>query len=684
MPTPVKNAEYVFYVTLTDSATNEFKAGPTIAAGDFQISKDGGAYNNLTNLPTVSPAGSVSVKIVLTVAEMDAGVVTVFGSDIAGAEWDDVFIPVEIPIANTDLIYQALGGTALTSLTHDANLFDQIRTAMMVIESQRVAHTHQPIGSIFYVDPVNGDTHANGNRGGISDPYNSVQDCHDNAITDSAHDLIFLLSGSSSGATTMIEDVVLTKRYLFIRGPGRDFMWARSGNGDTITVNADGIELAGFQINTASVGSGNGVQVNSADFFKSHKLWFNDTRGHAIHLVDCDNFIVDECVLQNSGVSGSGHGISIDAGAGETSSYGRITNNTVNDVQGDGIRLDPTGPGVIDAVVVSGNLIQGTTGDGINVVGAGCTNTHIFDNRFGNNDGLDINDRGSNTVRLNNEQWATAFGGFVHINSVTGDDTNDGTPSRPVKTALIARDIAREIGVNGYRVVGSITITEDHERWNFIGDSANFNDVVNLNGQLVQESRFQGLKISGDASAAGSSIEALSCELDDPGNVHGTFSRCDLLNNFSFDTLVSRLYVFNNCFSQIAGFNRPTIDYGSAAVSHNVQLRNYIGGVDVINMAQGNLSIDTSAGTIDLKSTVTGGDIVIRGTGILYNNAGASVMVEEGFIDGLDFRLMKQIIGGKAVVSLDDQTITVYDEDDVTVLAIYNVSVDGRTRTRTV
>lgn len=683
MPTPTKNQEYTFYVTLTDSVTNEFKAGPTIAAGDFQISKDGGAYANLTNLPTVSPAGSVSVKIVLTAAEMNSGVVTVFGSDIAGAEWDDVFIPVEIPIANTDLIYQAMGGTALTGLSHNANLFDQLRTAMMITESQRGAHSNQPIGTVLYVDPANGDTHANGNRGGISDPYDSVQDCHDNAVTDNDHDLIILLAGNASGVTTLTENVSITKRYLSIRGPGRDFVWTRSGSGDTISVSADGTELSGFQVNTAGMGNGNGVDVASADFVKAFKLWFNDTRGHAIHFDDCDNFIVDSCVLQNSGVSGAGHGVSVDAGVGETASYGFIINNSINDVQGDGIRIDPTGPGVIDAVVISGNSVQGVTGDGISIIGAGCTDTQIFANHFGNNSGLDINDRGTNTVVSNNEPWATAFGGFVYINSVTGDDTNDGTPSRPVKTASTAKTIARELGVTGYNIIGTVTLTEDHERWDFIGGSAEFNDVVNLNNQLVDGSRFQGVRLSGSASAAHNGIEALLCGLDDPRNVHGIFRQCDFINNFQLDASTAYTYVFNNCYSQVAGFARPTLDFNNAVVSHSVQLRDYIGGVNVINMGQGDLSIDTSAGTIDLKSTVTGGDIVVRGTGILYNSAGASVTVEEGFIDGLDFRLMKQIIGGKAVVSLDDQTITVYDEDDVTVLATYNVSVDGRTRTRT-
>ena len=219
--------------------------------------------------------------------------------------------------------------------TQNDTLIERLRVIEALIEHQRGAHTHQPIGEVFFVDPTNGDTHASGNRGGITDPYSLVQDCHDNAVTDSNHDLIILLSGAAAGPTTLTEDVTLSKRYLFIRGPGRDFIWTRSGSGDTITITADGVALEGFQVNTAATGAGNGITVTSADFFKACNLWLNDTRGDAIELTDSDNFVVDRCVLQGSGQSGSGHGIQVLAGGGESSDYGRISHCVFHDVDGE-------------------------------------------------------------------------------------------------------------------------------------------------------------------------------------------------------------------------------------------------------------------------------------------------------------------------------------------------------------
>lgn len=90
---PKKNTAAPLYVTVVSQAnTNIFQVNPTIAAGDFQVSIDGGAFNNPATLPVVSPAGSKQIEIALSAAERNGDVITVIGSDQAGAEWADVFI----------------------------------------------------------------------------------------------------------------------------------------------------------------------------------------------------------------------------------------------------------------------------------------------------------------------------------------------------------------------------------------------------------------------------------------------------------------------------------------------------------------------------------------------------------------------------------------------------------------
>jgi hypothetical protein len=103
MSSPKKNTAYVFYISLVDSAdTGAFKASPTIAAGDFQVSGDGAAFADLATLPVVDPAGSIGVKVSLSAAEMNFDKIMVQCIDAAGNEWDDVLIFIDATVANVD------------------------------------------------------------------------------------------------------------------------------------------------------------------------------------------------------------------------------------------------------------------------------------------------------------------------------------------------------------------------------------------------------------------------------------------------------------------------------------------------------------------------------------------------------------------------------------------------------
>lgn len=93
---PIKNEDFIIYITLVDAADpNSFKANPTIATGDFQISKDGGAFANLTTIPAVTPASGVAVKITLSATEMNADNEIVTGIDqTATKEWADFSLSI--------------------------------------------------------------------------------------------------------------------------------------------------------------------------------------------------------------------------------------------------------------------------------------------------------------------------------------------------------------------------------------------------------------------------------------------------------------------------------------------------------------------------------------------------------------------------------------------------------------
>lgn len=113
---PAKRAtEYIFYVSLVSQAnTKVMQSTPTIAAGDFKVSKDGGALANLTTLPAVTPAASKMVKITLSSTEMTADNVTVVCSDASGAEWCDLTINIQTAARQIDdLAYPATSGRSM-------------------------------------------------------------------------------------------------------------------------------------------------------------------------------------------------------------------------------------------------------------------------------------------------------------------------------------------------------------------------------------------------------------------------------------------------------------------------------------------------------------------------------------------------------------------------------------------
>jgi hypothetical protein len=98
-----RGTAYVTYVALIDQASGKlFKANPTLAAGDVKVSIDGGTFNNLTTLPTVTPAAGKQVKVDLSAAEMTGDLITVLFSDVAGAEWNDLFLKIETSARQLD------------------------------------------------------------------------------------------------------------------------------------------------------------------------------------------------------------------------------------------------------------------------------------------------------------------------------------------------------------------------------------------------------------------------------------------------------------------------------------------------------------------------------------------------------------------------------------------------------
>jgi hypothetical protein len=100
---PKKGVQYITYIGLVSQAnTKLLQSNPTIAAGDFKVSIDGGALANLATLPVVTPASSKMVKVTLSTSEMNGDNVTLVCSDAAGAEWCDLLLNIQTSTRQVD------------------------------------------------------------------------------------------------------------------------------------------------------------------------------------------------------------------------------------------------------------------------------------------------------------------------------------------------------------------------------------------------------------------------------------------------------------------------------------------------------------------------------------------------------------------------------------------------------
>jgi len=111
---PKNGAAYVFFTGLVTRAdTRLLKSVPTLAAGDFKVSIDGGALANLATLPTNTPGG-VMIKLSLSAAEMTGDNITVVMIDAAGDEWCDQIVNIQTTARGmADLAYPATTGRSM-------------------------------------------------------------------------------------------------------------------------------------------------------------------------------------------------------------------------------------------------------------------------------------------------------------------------------------------------------------------------------------------------------------------------------------------------------------------------------------------------------------------------------------------------------------------------------------------
>jgi hypothetical protein len=269
---------------------------------------------------------------------------------------------------------------------------------------------------------------------------------------------------------------------------------------------------------------------------------------------------------------------------------------------------------------------------------------------------------------------------FDAISGVAGTIFPTGTAEQPSNNLTDALAIMADVGANILSVRGLLTLDQDFTKKKIVGTTNTLLDRVSLATFDVDETTFMGLEIAGTGQGT---VLMERCLLDNIDGMVGEWKDCGFLNNV---TLATGTSYFIDCWSAVQGNTKPTLNCGNVLV--DVGFRRYTGGLSVLNFsnALNTGSFDLVSADLLLNASVSAGDIVVRGVGTFTNNStGTPTIVKNGFVDGLDVKLIKALDAGNVTITGSSPfVVEVLDPDDnITPIARFDVSADGRTRTRT-
>ncbi|MCK4794605.1 MAG: hypothetical protein KAV87_63330 [Desulfobacteraceae bacterium] len=449
-----------FMLPCVEYGATDFLSGVTLAIGDVQVSKDGGAFANIATLPTILGKWMI---VTLSAAEMQAG-----------------YITLQIIDQDATKIFEDNGAILTT------NLESWYLALFSLIESQRGSHTG--VHDAIYWDPIGGNDANSGfgfHDAKLTYSFNAPSGVH-SLLNSNEHQIIFALPNASGSPTTVNEYIEIDKPYTFLRGPGRDFLIeATHVEASAIKSSAEGVEFSGFRVKTQALGSQAGI-ITTGDFTKISNVWVDYSRGSGIKIDNASSCILSDFLVQDAALGGSGHAVHI---LGDTTDAnrniigsGKIFSNG-NGGDTDGIRID--GANCLHNFVTGGDTgiyIHDNSGYGINEVnGADGTiivgpTVHIGHNTLG-----DILLTGAESTEENWQQWAKHTDMQTALDGIAAIPTNPVTVASGSGTATVgyAQQSTTVTIVQGDKINVPFEITGDYSSKRlFYGAKANLSDTT--------------------------------------------------------------------------------------------------------------------------------------------------------------------------------------------------------------
>lgn len=186
----------------------------------------------------------------------------------------------------------------------------------------------------------------------------------------------------------------------------------------------------------------------------------------------------------------------------------------------------------------------------------------------------------------------------------------NGTPTNPSLTYADALIIASTLGVKRlYLKPGSsITLTQNHDKWRFIGQGS-----IALGGQSIVDAWFQEIY---EISGVGTGDDALyeNCGIGTCTLGHAYFRNCIMKGTVT--TVASKAYYLMSCSDAVSS-GTTTFIFGA---NTELYARDFRGGIQLNALAATNSAFVDGAGRVILNTDCVAGTVTVRGHFTITDN----------------------------------------------------------------
>ncbi len=262
-------------------------------------------------------------------------------------------------------------------------------------------------------------------------------------------------------------------------------------------------------------------------------------------------------------------------------------------------------------------------------------------------------------------------GGMIWIDTLNGTagttDFENGTVENPVLTWADALILAASLKMFSFHISNgsTITLTANSDNYTFMGGEW----TLLLNGQSCSDAVFIGAHVTG--TCTGVVVVFRDCQLAFGGGslvVAGMEAHdCGIAGDITLTA--ANTYSLDQCYSGVAGVATPSLDFGAAVGTTNLNFRHYSGGIEIKNI--GRVGTDKMSlegfGQLVLNANCLGGTIAMRGHFTVTDNAGDVVALSD------DARYDVDQINAQADLALTDYGASTHNAGDV--LAAFEAAV---------